>query len=519
MDSNLLLVKTITLLYKESTLPNRDNYSSKLAMDILDGIKLPDVSSDFDRYRETLVSLRGTTKWLVELGATTNVDKTTLLQRIRVNVGSDEWLYEAFRQGIDGPDDEEVVKGQVQSLRNELTDYLASTKITEIMKRATHRLMFQPETIPNMREYIHEISLELEPFLHAQGKFQIDGEVDSADFSNPESVYALMAKGHAHTSKEGILKFGYQALNRMLGMNGGGRRGECCVVSALQHNFKSGWVKNMFKHMALYNVPYMKDTTKKPCLVFLSLEDELPETLLWYYVNLKENETGQPIDIKATHLLSVEEQERFLREAATYVIDRLSETGYHIIFKRIDPSTLTYNVLFDYLDSLKADGMEIHALVIDYLAMMSKRGLSVTTVGSDIRDLWRRTRNYTSASDIFFVSPHQMSPAAKQLVRGNVEDLVKEVANKGYYDGCSTLDQEVDLEIYLGKVKVNGQWYLTVQRGKHRGLVQQTPETDLYFVLPFNDVGGIRDDISGRDTSSKHAGANIGDGNTKPWFS
>ena len=519
MDNNLLLVKTITLLYKETTLEDKDMFSARLATEILDGIKLPDVGSDFDRYKETLVALRGTTKWLIELGETSSVDKTTLLQRIRVNVGSDEWLYEAFRQGIDETGDSDSVNHQVQALRRELTDYLASTRITDIMKRATHKLMFQPESIPNVPDFIRNITHELEPFLHSQGKYQIDGEVDSADFADPDSVYALMAKGHAHTSSEGVLKFGYQAFNRMLGINGGGRRGECCVVSALQHNFKSGWVKNMFKHMALYNVPFMKDPSKKPCLVFLSLEDELPETLLWYYVNLKENETRQPVDMKATHLLSPAEQEQFLRDAAQYVIERLSANGYHIIFKRIDPSSLTYDMLFEYLDSLKADGYEIHALVVDYLAMMSKRGLAVTTVGSDIRDLWRRTRNYTSASDIFFVSPHQMSPAAKLLVRGNVEDLVKEVANKGYYDGCSTLDQEVDLEVYLGKVKVNGNWYLTVQRGKHRGLIQQTPERDLYFVLPFNDVGGICDDINGQDTSSRHAGAAIGEGDSKPWFS
>lgn len=121
--------------------------------------------------------------------------------------------------------------------------------------------------------------------------------------------------------------------------------------------------------------------------------------------------------------------------------------------------------------------------------------------------------------NIAFISPHQLSPAAKQLVRGNVEDLVREVANKGYYDGCSTIDQEVDMELYIHIAKVNGRSYLTIQRGKHRKM-RPTPEKYLYCVLPFNDIGGIRDDINGPDTTLRKPGGGVeGSGQEEPWFS
>lgn len=519
MDSKLLLVKVITLLFKEAMLSDGAGTSSAIVNEIIDGIKLPDAGVDFDRSRESLIALRTTAKWMLESEDSKHIDQASLLQRIRVNVGADDWLYEAFRQGIEGSYSEEQLQNQIKGVRRELQEFTATAKITEIMKKATHRLMFNPDSVPSIRDFVRDVAGELDPFISAQSAGKVEGEIDSVDLDDPESVYNLMLKGHAQTSKEGIMRLGYQGLNRMMGVHSGIKRGEAWVVGALQHQFKSGFIRNMFKHIALYNVPWMMDPKRKPCLVLLSLEDELPAVIMWYYVNLMENETGEACDISALHLLSPEEQKVKLLEMSQYVISKLQANGYHIKMKRLDPSAVAFHDVFDYINGLEAEGFEIHGCFIDYLAMMSKRGLTQGPMGSEIRDLWRRFRNFLSAKAITLVSPHQLSPAAKQLVRGNVEDLVKEVAGKGYYDGCSTIDQEVDGEIYIHKVKVNGAWYLTVQRGKHRGLIQQTPEKDLYFVIPFNDIGGIRDDINGPDTSSKHAGAQPGGGDQKPWFS
>lgn len=89
------------------------------------------------------------------------------------------------------------------------------------------------------------------------------------------------------------------------------------------------------------------------------------------------------------------------------------------------------------------------------------------------------------------------------LIRqGNEESFVRDIANKGYYDSCKTIDQEVDLELYIHIVKADGKSWLTVQRGKHR-LIQQTKEEYKYTVLPFEDIGDIRDDVNGADTSRK----------------
>jgi hypothetical protein len=100
-----------------------------------------------------------------------------------------------------------------------------------------------------------------------------------------------------------------------------------------------------------------------------------------------------------------------------------------------------------------------------------------------------------------------------------VEDFVKEIANKGYYDGCRTIDQEVDMEIYIHIEKYDGAAYLTIQRGKHRRSGKLTSERDLYCVIPFDPIGGIRDDINGVDRSRRNIrGGAVGSGAEMPWW-
>jgi len=68
------------------------------------------------------------------------------------------------------------------------------------------------------------------------------------------------------------------------------------------------------------------------------------------------------------------------------------------------------------------------------------------------------------------------------------EDFVKEVANKGYTDNSRSLDHVVDLELYLHKTKINGEYYLTVQRGKDRRPTI-VPDELLYTKLKFPTNG------------------------------
>lgn len=507
MDNKLLLVKSITLLYLESCIEGVTENSAELAREILTNIKLPDMDREIDRHREILVGLRSTAMWMIEQPASTVYDSAALLQRIRVNVGDDDGLYAAFEDWILGEKTQESIKRLCIGYRETLRSYLSRSKVKEILKAASTKALFQEETI-DWRHFVREIHTELEPFTMVGTETKHPSLVDEVDFSDLSKIESIMNKAQEESGAEGILKSGWQALNRMTGEHGGFRRGDFVVLGALQHNFKTGFTLSLFKHFALYNTPYMRDPKKKPLLIHLSLENHLTDNIMWLYINLKENETGEPCD---PHTVSKE-------EAAAYVSERLRATGYHIHMCRYDPSDFTIHDFYNMVQGFEADGYEIHAVVIDYLNMMSKRGCNGGANGADVRDLFRRVRNFCSPRGILAITPHQLSPDAKQLLRMGVDNFVQEIANKGYWDSCKAIDQEVDLEIIVHIEKVNGESFLTVQRGKHRK-PKPTPEADLYTVLKFEPVASIPDDVNGEDRSlRKVGGKTVAEGGGGPWW-
>ena len=104
------------------------------------------------------------------------------------------------------------------------------------------------------------------------------------------------------------------------------------------------------------------------------------------------------------------------------------------------------------------------------------------------------------------------------MVREGRGEFVQTIANKGYYDKCKTIDQEVDGEIYIHIEKKNNKSFLTLQRGKHR-IPTLIDDAKKYLVYPFHDVGTIHDDINGAPTHCKKVGGGpVGSGNEIPFW-
>lgn len=507
MDPKLLLVKCITLLYRESELGQTVN-SAELCQKAIDNIKLPESTMEVQSGREVLIGLRATVAWMIEKPSGEHYDKTQLLQRVRINTKDDSYLYNAVVDGVEKLDNDEEIQKQILSYRSELKRTLEQGEIDNILKQAFNKVMFTSSNKANYRELVREIYAKLEPYTHDIVSAQHPSIVDSVNFDDPEGMEELLGRSKDEISSDGVIRTGYQAINRMLGKQGGFRRGEMVLLGALQHNYKTGFSLNLFKHAALYNTPYMRDPNKKPLIIHLSLENELAMNIMLLYASLKENETKEFCDVSMVNV----------NEAAKYVRERMEATGYNIKMMRVDPSRFSYHDLFDMVTSYEAEGYEIHMIVCDYLNMASKKGCAQGPAGFEIRDLFRRVRNFMAPRGITFVTPHQLSTEAKGLVRQGIDNFVQEIANKGYYDSCRTIDQEVDLElaIHIEKVKGRGS-FLTIQRGKHRK-VDITPEDDLYTVLPFYDAGGIRDDVDQDDLSMRTVGGQSMSEGGAAWF-
>lgn len=505
MNSKLLLVNSITLLYRESQLPGAVENSAALVRDIVNSIRLPELSVGIDHELDILKGLRETALDMCNAPVEHMYEISEILQRLKINTLDEDGLYEALHNGMAPELTENALKRTCLNLKRTLNNYFREKKIEDIVTKAHQLLKFNRAKITDMKQFVASVCAELEPY-QADATTKDPAVVSDIDISDLIAVETVFEDIKAMDDGTSILKTGWQGINRML--DGGFRRGEEVVIGALQHKYKTGFTLSLFKHFALYNVPQMIDPTKKPLLLRISFEDDISLNFQFLYQSLKENETGEAVDLSKVSK----------REMSKYVNEKLRVNGYHIKLLRVDPTQWTYRDICNKMLELESQGYEIHVCMLDYLSMVPTTGCTQGAMGSDVRDMYKRMRNFCSPRKICLITPHQLSTDAKRLIREGREELVREIAGKGYYQSCASLDCELDLEIYIHIVIVNNQSYLECMRGKHRK-TSITPSEYHYCVLPFEPIGGVRDDINGPDTTRKKVGGGpIGSKDENPWW-
>lgn len=485
MEPKLLLIKAITLLFKEALIKDASQRSTALVDEVIKTVQVPETGSEFGSVRERLLELKKTATWMS--GSTDNgaFDRAGLLQRIRVAAGEDDSIYMAFEIGIgDAVETPEDILKQCLAIRGELHDHLNTKRFQEIAKTMYQRALFGNGPAVGTTEFIRDMSRELGELAKAGPTRKIKGMVDEIYFENEESTIDIMTRAKEALSKDGAMIFGQQGHNDACYDHPGALRGEFWLVSALSHNYKSGFGLVSFVDLALFNKPWMLDIAKKPLIMHISTENSAEQNALTVYAMLKERELGVPCSTENVDPA----------EAARYVKERLSVNGYHTYMCRVDPSDTTIFDVQDLVEQKEAEGYEVHACIFDYPDMLDKRGLAQGPAGTEKRDLIRRARNFFTKRRTLCIAFHQLGPEAQKLQRAGVEDLVKEVAGRGYYDGCTKLYQEVDVDITIGIEKVGDAHYLGIQWAKHRKL-KRTPKDRWYYAIKMSDVGGLMPDI------------------------
>ncbi len=492
MDIRTILSKIVTLIYRSRLLGNLEN--DDLIKTILSTIKTdtPEMTfmgnSPMKRLKDMCQSL---------LGEKEQIPKEVLITQISILLENDPKLLEVLKDSLVQEHDEGTNKRIITNVVKTLNNYYKEHVAYEIFSKASYDMKFNRNKIGNFSDYLQSTLAQLEPLTNVLSSLKDPAVVGEVDFDNPDSLDVVFNEVKNLNSNTGVYRFGWHASNRM--SQGGVRRGETVGVGALQHKYKTGFTLSSFCQFATLNSPIMTkkevEEGKKPLLLRISFEDNLTNNLQFMYQYLKANE-GTPVSAKDFADLSIDE----LRD---YIMKRLTATGFKIKMRRVDPSQWTYSSLLNYIIELEAEGYSVHLLMVDYLFMLPTTGCVQGPTGSDKRDMLRRVRNFCSARNTIFMTPFQLSTEAKQLLRNGIPEhnFVNEIAEKGYYDGCKTVDQELDLELYVHVFSHKRKKYLAVRRGKHR-LPTVIPEDDLYFMLKFPALNvPVLEDINGEDTS------------------
>lgn len=505
MNSKLLLVKALTLLCLETQVPElAKDPSYDLCSQIVDKCKKKEGTvKDFGE--DTVETLRNTLHWSVQMR---NTDNDILMQRLKLSLANDTLTYESIERGLadnyKGDDKDHFLFNKANKLRLTLTKDLSRLNLIEAMENTAFKLRLGPEQVRDYDDLLPNLSIKMEMEKLGSNGDEIPGRMSGFDLSNREHVKNALSASKKALSLDGVIRFSLQGFNNLFGDHQGIRRGEFVLISALQHKWKSGILRRCFIDACMYNKPYLVNPDKKPAAVFISLENDAELDILSIYKEIVENrEGGQLVDISALSDFEIE-------QAADVVVEELTKNGVTPIIERFNPALFTFDALRAFVEKIERSGYEIAFMSIDYLNKMSKRGLTAGGVaGDDIKDLFTRVFNFVAEKKIATITAHQMSTEAKQMERNGVDMLVKEVKELGYYENCRSLDQIVDMEIYQHKVCVNGKYYITWQRGKHRKPTI-TPDELMFCIYEFNKIGTFKPDINGQARYSRRFGGGMG---------
>jgi len=383
---------------------------------------------------------------------------------------------------------EEVDAKAIYNRKKEIGNFINFLKLKNIISVAEKRLNRKNVNIYKLaNEVINELQDVIE-FVDIKD----EAIINEVDFDSEDDIVKAVESSSNLLNTSTVLKTGWKCINEML--QGGLRRGEFVMISALPHNYKSGFVKSLFLQLARLNDPVMNDKNKKPLMLFFSFEEELSVVMLFFYAYLKYLNEGIAINPEKANI-DKQEMVDYLRK---YLKEDIK---YNIKVIRMDPSQTTYKKIVKIIDEYGKKGFEIHAVFADYLSQISTEGCTKNgPAGVEYKDLYKRMRNEMSRRNILFVTPHQLSTEAKRLIRNGIPaiEFVKHLPGKGYYAHSGQLDQEVDLEIFLAKAYKNRKPYLTVQRGKHR-IPTVIDEEKLYTMLEFPKGAPIPEDRKDED--------------------
>lgn len=515
MEQMLLLVKCITLAYHESEIEGLNSSSSPLIKKIIESIRLPEASLEYDRTRDILLGLIQTAKWLTEQPVGQAIAKDALIQRISVIVGQEVHLLSSIQNTIEKEFNPDERRKERLTIISELSNYQSQQAAKELLREYNKKLLYSNDDSTFAQDW-EDFKNKMATVEAGSSAGSVIDSLDIVDINDTEATKACWEKGMMLTSTEGIMQLGQRGLNEMFGEENGLRRGNMYCIGAMSHNGKSLSLKTWPLQVMRYNKPMLVDPSKKPLVLYLSFEDNNEKTYQEMYKYLYENKHQVAISAKAM----MESGELTVDDAVQFIKEECQATGYYFQIIKAVGNAFSFIDLYNVIDYYEGLGYEICLLSIDYLDMMSRRHCSGDRDEQKTTSLFRNVRQYCESKMITTLTAHQLSDQANALARDGEENLARSVAERGMWKNCRTLHTEIDVEIVQHIVRPgDGFSYMTYMRGKHRGIISPTPEEKKFVVYRFNPFGGLGEDINGASQARRSVGGGTdGDGGGKAFW-
>lgn len=304
-----------------------------------------------------------------------------------------------------------------------------------------------------------------------------DGKDQTFRLSNSESAIADLHNRLKRPSFK--LSTGMQGFNDMLGGGFEGSRVYC--ILGLPGEGKTTMLLNLLYQIKKYNKLYeCKDKTKRPCVVLLTMENRVHETICTLF-----NIACSNMDI--SHYSPEEALQLMMARELAVTMD----SPIDIIIKYKPINSVDTNYLYKLAEDLEDEGYEVIAMLQDYIKRIRPMDRNKETrfeLGNVINDF----RNFAVFKDIPVITASQLNRDAARIVdesrSTNKNDLVKKLGRANIGES-SLIDENLDGTIFITPEYVGDQKYMGIKLTKHRYKIF-TKITSIY--QPFEEGSGVK---------------------------
>lgn len=371
-------------------------------------------------------------------------------------------------------------KRQLQKkLRNWVIWVNGNTNLKKLFRKSQ---MAASESDPAMQDMIiDELASTARKLADSYVAEESDEVIDLIDMSCKKSIGNALKAYKYKRDKPGY-KTGLQGLNKAFGHAGGPCDGEFGAFAAMSYHYKSGILMDLLRWAAMYNDP-PKDIKKPPCLVFISLENEVYENMNQWAHNTYYNIHKK----KVPSTMSDEELINHLHNV-------FNGKGYKIFVYKKEGETFGFNEYKALLDEISKK-YTICGSILDYALLMS---LDKTDSDNEVKQrqmLFYKLKTYANRNLMHTATGIQLDTEAKRLAAYVGTNVVQKMTDALIAD-CKAIKSELDYLFFM-YIEFNHQKvkYLTFRMDKHK-YVHNTPEEYKYFAYRLHEGIGLIDDIN-----------------------
>ena len=253
---------------------------------------------------------------------------------------------------------------------------------------------------------------------------------------------------------------GMQGLNGMLG--GGFEKGRVYSFFGLAGEGKTVTLENMMYQIWKYNKGFKtKDPTKKPCIVYLTMENFVIEYICALYHILT----------RGKELKDCGSAEEAIEEFKKNKFEYSNDNDIEIVIKFKPVNSVDTSYMYQITEELEDEGFEVICFIQDYL-MRIRPSVVTKDAYQDLGTIVNDFKTYATLKQVPVITASQLNRDAAKIIdegRGsNQANLIKKLSRSNIGDSIN-IDRNLDGTIIIvPEVGADGKRYMAFKLTKHR---------------------------------------------------